>query len=150
GPGRCVRAALGRGCHLPSALAGDRPAAVAMSDGPAEASRDDRSLAELDDLADRGELRTRYYGFLQELRVVLPGVTVLLGFLFVVPFSAGFSKVDGEGETLFTVALVGSAASAVCLLSPTILHRLGQRTARRERLEWGIRLMLLGMAALAV
>ena len=39
----------------------------------------------LDDELDRGELRDRYYGLLQELRVVLPGVQVLVAFLLTIP-----------------------------------------------------------------
>jgi hypothetical protein len=120
------------------------------SESDSHLPRDDRPIAQLDDVEDREELRTRYYGFLQELRVVLPGVTVLLGFLMVVPFSQRFGQVDDRGRAIFTVALVSGATSAVCLLTPTVLHRLGERTARRERLLWGIRVMLVGMAALAV
>jgi hypothetical protein len=96
----------------------------------------DADLDELDDERDRDELRRRYYGLLQELRVVLPGVQVLLAFLLTVPFARRFSELDDPGRGLFAVALVGAASSVVCFVAPTVLHRVGHRQARRERLEW--------------
>jgi MFS family permease len=112
--------------------------------------RDDRSLRDLDDLRDREELRTRYYGLLQELRVVLPGVQVLLAFLLTAPFAQRFEDLDSRGRTLYAVALLTALAAVIALLAPTILHRLGDRRARRARRWWSIRLMVLGMAALSV
>jgi Family of unknown function (DUF6328) len=50
----------------------------------------DEDTEDLDDVADREELRQRYYGLLQELRVVLPGVQVLLAFLLTAPFAQRF------------------------------------------------------------
>lgn len=120
------------------------------SDVDEEPLRDDRGLDELDDEQDREELRSRYYGLLQELRVVLPGVQVLLAFLLTVPFTQRYEDLDGLGRILYAVSLVGAALSAVCLLTPTVLHRVGERRARRERLRWGIRMTVAGTAALAV
>lgn len=110
----------------------------------------DAELRDLDDERDREELRGRYYGLLQELRVLLPGVQVLLAFLLTVPFSQRFTSLDGAGRALFAVALTGAAVSAVCFVTPTVLHRAGQRRARRERLAWSIRTTQAGIAALAV
>ncbi len=59
------------------------------SDSSDPSSRgEDRPASELDDRADREELRERYYGLLQELRVILPGVQVLVAFLLTVPFAS--------------------------------------------------------------
>lgn len=110
--------------------------------------RSDADLRELDDDRDREELRSRYYGLLQELRVVLPGVQVLLAFLLTVPFSDRFRSLDDRGRDLFAVALVGAAVSVVCLLTPTVLHRVAPRRARRARLLWGIRMARAGTATL--
>jgi hypothetical protein len=110
----------------------------------------DADLDQLDDELDRDELRRRYYGLLQELRVVLPGVQVLLAFLLTVPFAKRFPELDQEGRVLFGVALVGAATSVILFVTPTVLHRAGRRRARRERLEWGIRLTLVGIVALGV
>jgi hypothetical protein len=111
---------------------------------------DDRSLRELDDLRDREELRTRYYGLLQELRVVIPGVQVLLAFLLTAPFAQRFEDLDDRGRTLYAVALLTALAAVISLLAPTVMHRLGDRRARRARLQWSIRLMLVGLAFLSV
>jgi MFS family permease len=110
----------------------------------------DEDTRYLDDNVDRRELRERYYGLLQELRVVLPGVQVLLAFLLTAPFAQRFNELDAWGRRAYEVALTGSMLSVVFLLGPTFLHRLGERTARRDRLLWSIRLMVVGLALLGV
>jgi hypothetical protein len=100
---------------------------------------------ELDDQAQREELRQRFYGLLQELRVVLPGVQVLLAFMLTAPFTNRFHRLDAVGRNTFTAALTIALVSAVCLIAPTVFHRMGDRTARGVRLEWSVRLTLVGM-----
>lgn len=104
---------------------------------------------ELDDIADRDELRRRYYGLLQELRVVLPGVQVLLAFLLTAPFTDRFERLDDTGRAAYTGALAASLGAVVCLIAPTVFHRIGVRTERSARLVWGVRLTLAGVALLA-
>jgi MFS family permease len=113
-------------------------------------SGSDKDTADLDDVRDRDELRQRYYGLLQELRVVLPGVQVLLAFLLTAPFAQRFEELDDWGRRSFGLALTSSMFSVVCLLGPTFLHRLGERTARAARLLWSIRLMTVGLVLLGV
>lgn len=110
----------------------------------------DLDLPALDDRRDRRELRNRYYGLLQELRVVLPGVQVLLAFLFAVPFAAGFRDLDTLGRAGFGVAMLGSLLAVICMLTPAALHRFGERTARKARLAWSIRMTMVGLGFLAV
>jgi hypothetical protein len=110
----------------------------------------DADLDQLDDERDRDELRRRYYGLLQELRVLVPGVQVLLAFLFTVPFAKRFPELDEVGRGLFAVTLVSAASSVVCFVAPTVLHRAGDRQARQDRLEWGIRLTVAGIVGLGV
>jgi MFS family permease len=110
----------------------------------------DEDTKYLDDVEDRSELRDRYYGLLQELRVVLPGVQVLLAFLLTAPFAAKFDDLDSWGRRAYQVALTSSMLSVTFLLSPTFLHRFGERTARRDRLLWSIRLMVVGLVLLGV
>ena len=111
---------------------------------------DDRELHELDDRLDREELRLRYGTLLQELRVVLPGVQVLVGFLLTVPFANRFPELDESGRAAYGIALVTSMLSVVCLLTPTVYHRVADRRERTSRLRWGIRLTVAGLALLAV
>jgi hypothetical protein len=109
-----------------------------------------KEVEELDDVADREELRKRYEVLLQELRVSLPGVQVLSAFLLTAPFSQRFDQLDEWGRRAYGVALISSMLSVICLVGPILLHRLGERRARAARLHWGIRLQVLGMAFLAV
>jgi len=122
-----------------------------MTDTIASAYREPHAnAADLDDLKDRVELRGRYEMLLQELRVLLPGVQVLLAFLLTVPFAAGFRRLDSMGRALFAVAMMSALASVVLLLCPVMFHRVGQRTARRLRLIWGIRAVMTGIVLVAV
>src|SRR4051794_13988462 len=119
---------------------------------PAEADserRDDRSAAELDDYADREELRRRYYGLLQELRVLLPGTQVLVAFLLTVPFNNRFTDLDATGQDLYAVALGAGALAIVSFIAPTTFHRFGPRQSRSARLIWSIRLVKFGLGAMA-
>jgi hypothetical protein len=61
---------------------------------------------------------------LNELRVALPGVQILFGFLLTVPFAQGFQRVDGLQRALFYATLLCTAASTVCLIAPSATHRL--------------------------
>ena len=110
----------------------------------------EKDVDELDDVADRAELRNRYDLLLQEVRVALPGVQILLAFLLTVPFSQRFDDLDTWGLRAYGVALTCSMLAVVCLLTPAMLHRLGQRTARAARLKWSIRLQVLGLTFVAI
>jgi len=118
-----------------------------MADQPVESERDP---SELDDIADRDELRQRYYGLLQELRVVLPGVQVLAAFLLTAPFATRFTELDDLGRGAYFLGLVSALGSIITLLTPTVFHRVAERTARSARLEWGVRLTLAGVVLLVI
>jgi cation transport ATPase len=132
----------------------DRGSASAGQIDPADPSDAppvcDRAASELDDRADREELRTRYYGLLQELRVLLPGVQVMVAFLLTVPFANRFEDLDTLGLRLFAVALCSGMLAVVSFIGPTAYHRLGNRTARSQRLQWSIRMTVAGIGFLAV
>jgi amino acid transporter len=129
----------------------DRPDDDAGPDDPApQQSASERSASELDDRRDRRELRDRYYGLLQELRVVLPGVQVLVAFLLTVPFSQRFEDLDDTGRVAYLVALVSSLLATVCFVTPTAYHRAGGRTERSARLTWALRATRAGLVAMAV
>jgi hypothetical protein len=61
---------------------------------------------------------------LNELRVALPGVQILFGFLLTVPFAQGFQRVTPTQRTLFYATLLATAASTICLIAPSATHRL--------------------------
>ena len=106
----------------------------AYSVTPSDRTLDEAPALTLDDHADREELRTRYYGLLQELRVVFPGVLVLSAFLLTVPFAQQFHRLGSADRTLFAAGLVSAALSVIAFLTPVWLHRFGRRTERAVRL----------------
>jgi MFS family permease len=104
---------------------------------------------DLHDVGDRDELRTRYYSLLQENRVLLPGVQILVAFLVTVPFNQRFEELDGGGQRAWLAALVVGCLAIICLMSPIVFHRVGNRTSRSARLVWGIRTQRAGITAFA-
>jgi amino acid transporter len=88
---------------------------------------------------------------LNELRVVLPGITVLLGFLLAVPFAKGWTRVTTFQRDVFIVAFLSSAVSVALLAAPSSYHRLRFRHGNKERMvRIGNRLAIAGIAAAAV
>jgi hypothetical protein len=61
---------------------------------------------------------------LNELRVALPGVQILFGFLLTVPFAQGFQRVTTTQKTLLYATLLATALSTICLIAPSAIHRL--------------------------
>ena len=88
---------------------------------------------------------------LNELRVVLPGVTVLLAFLLAVPFAKGWAEVTPFQRDVFVVAFLAAAVSVVVLTAPSSLHRLRFRQGdKTEIVRLGNRLTIAGIAVSAV
>src|SRR4051812_37621482 len=101
----------------------DDPDAPAASKEHARADEDegerlDRELIEL----------------LNELRVVMPGVQLLFGFLLTVPFQQRFSQVDDVQRIVYFVTLLLTAASAAFLMAPSAFHRLTFREGQKPYL----------------
>ena len=88
---------------------------------------------------------------LNELRVVLPGVTVLLAFLLAVPFANGWTHVTTFQRDVFVVAFLSTAVAVALLTAPSSYHRLRFRQGNKERMvRMGNRLAIAGIAASAV
>jgi hypothetical protein len=103
--------------------------------GEDEAGRLDRELIEL----------------LNELRVVMPGVQVLFGFLLTVPFQQRFGTADDFQRIVYFVVLLLTAASAAFLMAPSAFHRLTFREGQKPYLiALGTRQTIAGMALLAL
>jgi hypothetical protein len=89
--------------------------------------------------------------FLGELRVALPGVQVLFAFLLVVPFNNRFAQVTSSQQTIYFGTLLFSAAASVCLIAPTVHHRVEFRRQDKEHiLLISNRLAIAGLSCLAV
>src|ERR1700741_31375 len=59
-----------------------------------------------------------------ELRVALPGVQVLFGFLLVIPFDSRFRSATGAERGLYFATLVLTLLASILLIAPTMVHRL--------------------------
>ena len=100
-----------------------------------EAERLDRELIEL----------------LNELRVVMPGVQVLFGFLLTVPFQQRFETIDDFQRIVYFVTLLLVAAASAFLMGPSAFHRLTFREGQKPYLiRLGTRQTIVGMALLAL
>ena len=103
----------------------------------------DDDAERLDDVADREELRTRYYGLLQENRVLVPGVQVLVGFLIAVPFNGRFTEVDSLDLAREACAELGervavSGEGTVVQVDPDATNRALSRLAKAASRHGGI------------
>lgn len=88
---------------------------------------------------------------LNELRVVLPGVTVLLAFLLAVPFAKGWPHTTEFQRDAFVVAFLATAVSVALLTAPSSYHRLRFRQGDKEHVvKVGNRLTIAGILASAV
>jgi predicted membrane channel-forming protein YqfA (hemolysin III family) len=89
--------------------------------------------------------------FLNELRVVLPGVQVLFAFLLTVPFTNRFTRItDTQRQVFFAIFICTTAATAL-LIAPSAYHRLRWRDFDKERmLRTSNRLSIAGMIFLSL
>jgi hypothetical protein len=69
---------------------------------------------------------------LNELRVALPGVQVLFGFLLTTPFQAGFSRITTFDRDVYFATLLATAVTTVLLVAPAAQHRLLFREQGKE------------------
>lgn len=100
-----------------------------------EAERLDRNLGEL----------------LQELRVALPGVQVLFGFLLAVPFQQNFTEITSFEKGVYFATLLLTALSAALLITPSAYHRITFRYQQKEHLLFlANRLAIAGLGCLAL
>jgi amino acid transporter len=109
---------------------GDDPQQPGTGEGPKQ--RVDRELIEL----------------LNELRVALPGVQILFGFLLIVPFNQGFAKLSSLERWIYFVAFVTTALGTALLIAPSSYHRLRFRQRDKERMLFTSNRMAIGGMAL--
>jgi Kef-type K+ transport system membrane component KefB len=89
-----------------------------MADGETKGQRLDRELMEL----------------LNELRVVLPGVQLLLAFLLTAPFQQRFAQLPGTLRNAFFASIACATLATALLIAPSAHHRLRWRTGEKDRL----------------
>jgi Kef-type K+ transport system membrane component KefB len=71
---------------------------------------------------------------LQELRVVLPGVQVLLAFLLTAPFQQRFGQLPGTLRNAFFASIACATVATALLIAPSAHHRLRWREGDKEHL----------------
>src|SRR3954471_11074192 len=88
---------------------------------------------------------------LNEIRVAMPGVQVLFGFLLTVPFQQRFQRVTEFQETVYFATLIAAAVATAFLIAPSAYHRvMFERHDKPNIIHIGTGQMLIGLAALAV
>ena len=87
-----------------------------MADEESTGERLDRELMEL----------------LQGIRVVMPGVQVLLAFLLTAPFQQRFAQLPGSLRNAFFAAIACATLASVLLIAPSTHHRLLFRAREKE------------------
>ncbi|HEY6566060.1 MAG TPA: DUF6328 family protein [Actinomycetota bacterium] len=116
-------------------MSDERPHESGAPPGETEKMRVDRELIE----------------FLNELRVVLPGVQVLFAFLLTLPFTSYWPEADPEVRVAYVIAFYSIALAAVLMMTVSSFHRLRFRQGDKERiLRASNRLIMAGIACLAV
>ena len=71
---------------------------------------------------------------LNELRVALPGVQMLLAFMLIVPFSQRFAELSDRQRDLFYVSFVSTALATICFITPASFHRIIWERGMKGRL----------------
>jgi len=71
---------------------------------------------------------------LNGLRVILPGVQVLLAFLLTVPFSSGFEKVSSTDRLVYFATVLLTVAATGALTMPAAYHRIRFRQGDKEQM----------------
>ena len=88
---------------------------------------------------------------LNELRVALPGVQMLFGFMLAVPFAQRFGALTDRQRGLFYAAFMATAAASVCFITPASFHRIiWQHGVKRKMLRIASGLTILGTVFLGV
>jgi len=101
--------------------------------------------------SERQRVNRELIELLNELRVALPGVQVLFGFLLAVPFQQRFKLASAYEHGVYFATLSCTLLATALLIAPSALHRLNFR--RHDKLQLVLtsnRLLLAGMAILAL
>ena len=88
---------------------------------------------------------------LNELRVALPGVQMLFGFMLAVPFTQRFGSLSDSQRFLFYVAFLATAGASICFITPASFHRIiWQRGVKGQMLRISSGLTIAGTVFLGV
>jgi hypothetical protein len=95
----------------------------------------DSELKREENAEDHKQRLEREHGeLLQELRALIPGATVLFGFLLAGSFTAEFAELTTSEEYVYYATLVSTAVALVLFLAPAAHHRLRFREGDKDHL----------------
>jgi uncharacterized membrane protein len=101
--------------------------------------------------SDQEQLDRQLGELLQELRVAMPGVQVLFGFLLAVPFNQRFAQVTQFQRDLYLVTLLWSGLASALFIAPTAYHRIMFRHRDKPQLiRTATRMAIAGLVSLAL
>jgi amino acid transporter len=84
--------------------------------------------------APKARLEREHNELLQELRSLIPGATVLLGFLLAVSFTNQFGDLDRTERYVYYATLVSTAVAIVLFTAPAAHHRLRFREGDKDHI----------------
>jgi len=91
--------------------------------------------------------------FLNEIRVALPGVQFLFGFLLTVPFTDRFARMGLIEHGAYFGCFLATTIACALLMAPSVYHRLHWRRDvldKEEMMRTSNRLAIIGIALLAL
>ena len=96
----------------------------------------------------KARLEREHNELLQELRALIPGATVLFGFLLAISFTNQFSDLSTFERDVYYATLVSNAIALVLFLAPAAHHRLRFREGDKDNmLQKGNREAIAGSVA---
>jgi hypothetical protein len=115
----------------------------------------DEAREHVEDEQDQESLKDRlereHNELLQELRSLIPGAEVLLGFLLAISFTSQFGQLGDTQRYVYYVTLLSTAIAIVCFLAPAAHHRLRFRAGDKEHmLRKGNREAIAGTVAVSI
>jgi hypothetical protein len=100
---------------------------------------------------ERGQFEREWTEILNEVRVALPGVQLLFGFLLAAPFTESFRRVSDALRYGYFISFLCTTASCAFLIAPSVYHRLHWRrdvVDKEQMLRSSNRLAIAGVAFL--
>lgn len=84
----------------------------------------------------------------QEIRILLQGAQTLTAFLTIIPFSAGFGKINQVERWVYVATFLCALSSLVVLSAPAVQHRLDRPLRNRVQFKlFATRTSLVGVVA---
>jgi hypothetical protein len=82
----------------------------------------------------KAQLEREHNELLQELRSLIPGAQVLLGFLLAISFTSKFGQLTDGERYVYYVTLLSTAVALVLFMAPAAHHRLRFREGDKDYL----------------